>query len=342
MTEKKVTIVISPRDRFSGLSDCIDLVYRYTDEQLFDLIILDLGYPKAELLKAQQSISGKSNASILSYGLMIPMEGLLQVQGKIKTPFIFLLDNDSRVSENWLPPLIETGEKSGAAVIAPLILETDGVDGAYTRNHSFNVEIRVVDVGGAPYLIEHKLYRRELPENMPTKIQPTQAFELHGVMFRTDAFDNIELPYMTIREHLDIGMQLTAKGELLFAEPKSIIYFDNVGTRGQLNDLKYFNYRWNAKIAKYSHELFEKRWGYKWYGEQAIYYWCVRRKIYMLLRWLYIPIPAANFIDRLVSSLKRRISPIWDPIPNPNEVSTLLYDRLEGNKAVPLSHDIKL
>jgi hypothetical protein len=161
-------------------------------------------------------------------------------------------------------------------------------------------------------------------------------------MFRTDAFDNIELPYMTIREHLDIGMQLTAKGELLFAEPKSIIYFDNLGTRGELNDLKYFNYRWNAKIAKYSHELFEKRWGYKWYGEQAIYYWCVRRRIYMLLRWLYIPIPAANFIDRLVSSIKRRISPIWDPIPNPNEVSTLLYDQLEGNKAVPLSHDIKL
>jgi hypothetical protein len=62
----------------------------------------------------------------------------------------------------------------------------------------------------------------------------------------------------------------------------------------------------------------------------------------MLLRWLYIPIPVANFIDRVASGLKRRISPIWDPISNPNEVSTLLYDRLEGNKPVPLSHDIKL
>jgi hypothetical protein len=56
------------------LSDCIDLVYRYTDEQLFDLIILDLGYPKAELLKAQKSISGKANASISPIWDPIPNE----------------------------------------------------------------------------------------------------------------------------------------------------------------------------------------------------------------------------------------------------------------------------
>jgi hypothetical protein len=137
-------------------------------------------------------------------------------------------------------------------------------------------------------------------------------------------------------------MQLAAMGEKLYAEPSSIIYFDNLGTRAKLKDLQFFNFRWNNSIGKYSHDLFEKRWGYKWYGEPAIYYWCTRRKIYMLLRWLYIPITVANFIDRIMGSIRRRVAPIWDPLNDPIASSSLLYDQLEKNKPTPLSHDIRL
>lgn len=342
MNSKKVTIIISPRDRFSGLSDCINNVYQHTDEALFDLIIVDLGYPAKEIQRAKACIETKNNAKIISYGLMIPMEGIRKVRDSIDTPFTFLLDNDSRVSSGWLPPLIETGEATGAAVISPLTLEKDGVDGAYTRNHIYTVEIRVVEIDGKPYLIEHKPYRRELPENIPKEVAPTQAFELHGVMFRTDALKAIELPHMTIREHLDIGMQLHAKGEKLYAEPRSVIYFDNLGSRAQLKDLQYFNLRWNRKIGQYSHDLFEKRWGYKWYAEQSVYFWCMRRRLYLLLRWAYIPIPIANLIDRIVSSIKRWLFPIWDPLKNPLEFSKLLYDKLEDNKPRQLSHSTNL
>ncbi|OMH25775.1 glycosyltransferase family 2 protein [Motiliproteus sp. MSK22-1] len=342
MSDKQVTIVISPRDRFSGLADCIDNVYQHTDESLFDLIIVDLGYPRKEIQQARARIETKSNARIISYGLMIPMESLRKVRDEINTPYTFLLDNDSRVSPDWLPPLIETGDSTGAAVISPLTLEKDGVDGAYLRNHVYTVEIRTVEVEGKQYLIEHKPYRRELPENMPKETAPTQAFELHGVMFNTKILKEIELPQMAIREHLDIGMQLRAKGEKLFADPRSVIYFDNLGSRAELKDLLYFNYRWNRKIGQESHDLFEKRWGYKWYAEQAVYFWCMRRRLYLILRWAYIPIPVANIIDRVVSSIRRRLFPIWDPLKNPVELSTLLYDELEDNKPVQLNHGINL
>ncbi len=338
MNTKKVTIVISPRDRFSGLADCIDNVYEHTDESQFDLIIANLGYPKKEIQEAKNRIANKNNARIISYELMIPMEGLRRVREEIHTPFTFLLDNDSRVSPNWLPPLIETGESTGAAVISPLTLEKDGVDGAYTRNHIYTVEIRIVKIKNEHYLIEHKPYRRELPENIPKETVPTQAFELHGVMFRTQVLKEIELPHMTIREHLDIGMQLKAKGELLFAEPRSIIYFDNLGSRAKLNDLQYFNLRWNRSIGEASHKLFEKRWGYKWYAEQSVYFWCIRRRLYIYLRWAYIPIPIANLLDRVISSLRRRLFPIWDPLKNPVELSSQLYDEYEYNKPLQLDH----
>ena len=342
MSSKKVTVVISPRDRFSGLTECINTLFAHTSPSLFDLIVIDLGYPAKEITAAKEALANHPNARIISYGLLIPMDGIRKVREEINTPLTFLLDNDSRVSPNWLPPLIETAEATKAAVVAPLILETDGVDGSYTRNHVFNVEIRVVEVEGESYLIEHKPFRRELPENMPKVASPTQAFELHGVMFSTQALKQIELPHMTIREHLDIGMQLQASGKKLYAEPRSIIYFDNLGTRAKLNDLKYFDLRWNQTIGKYSHDLFEKRWGYKWYAEESVYNWCERRRLYLMLRWAYIPNPVANLLDRVVSGVKRRLSPIWDPIRNPIESSALLYDTLEENKPKQLSHATEL
>lgn len=343
MTEdKKVSIVISPRDRFSGLDDCIKNVYEHTDESLFKLIILDLGYPAREIKKAEKIIADRNNARIERHELMIPMDGMRKVREEIDTPYTFFLDNDSRVSPGWLPPLLETGDSTGAAVISPLTLEKNGVDGDYTRNHIYTVEIRIVDVEGDPYLIEHKPYRRELLENLPKETAPTQAFELHGVMFRTSILKDIELPHMTIREHLDIGMQLKVRGESLYAEPRSIIYFDNLGSRAKLKDLQYFDLRWNKNIGKESHDLFEQRWGYKWYAEPAVYNWCTRRRLYLILRWLYIPIPIANFLDRIVSSIKRRLFPIWDPLKEPLELSTLLYDELGGNSPVQLSHTLYL
>lgn len=342
MEQKELTIVISPRDRFSGLRECIEGLYEHTDESLFELIVLDLGYPDKELARAKQLIAQKTNAKLISYGLIIPMEGMSRVRDEVHTPYTFFLDNDSRVSPGWLEPLMETAKSTGAAVVSPLILETEGVDGDYVRNHLYTVEIRSVDIDGKTYLIEHKTHRRALQEDIPTETTPTQAFELHGVLFRSDALMDIELPRMTIREHLDIGMQLRAKDEKLLAEPKSIIYFDNLGTRAEFRDLQFFNLRWNRRIGKYSHDLFEKRWGYNWYSEDAVYNWCSRRRVYLLLRWAYVPNGLANLVDRVFGAIRRRLFPIWDPLDNPLEESTLLYEKFADGKPRQLSKAVEL
>lgn len=339
----KVTIVISPRDRFSGLADCIEGVYAHTDTALFKLIVLDLGYPARDLEPARAILANKPNATVLSLGLIIPIEGLRKVREVIDTPFVFFLDNDSRVTPGWLEPLLETGEATGAAIINPLTLEKSGVDiGAELRNHVYTTEIRVVDVDNKPYLIEHKTFRRALPEELPAGVVESHAFELHGVMFNTQALKNLELPKMTIREHLDIGMQLRAKGEKIVTDPRSVIHFDNLGTRAGLRDLRYFNLRWNGRITEYSSRLFEKRWGYNWYAEQSIYNWAIRRRIFMLLRWMHLPIALANFCDRIYRKIRSAVAPIWDPLDDPIGNSSLLYERFDTGKPPQLSHDTQL
>ena len=336
---KPVTIVITPRDRYSELAKCIDDLYRFTDESLFELIILDLGYPASDLELGKKKLAGKSNYRILDYGRIIPIEAMSRVREHLQTRYVVFMDNDSRALEGWLPPLIETANETGAAVINPITLERSGVDeGADVRNHLFTTELRVVDVEGSPYLIEFKTFRRSLPHELPKAVTETQAFELHCVMFDTQVLKTLELPRMTIREHLDIGMQLKSKGMKLVVEPRSKIIFDNLGTRGKFSDLRYFNLRWNGRITEQSSRLFEKRWGYKFYSEQSIYNWAIRRRIFLILRWLYLPIPVANKIDRVIFAIRRKLFPIWDPLENPHDVAQQLYETLPDGVPKQLDH----
>src|SRR3546814_8560781 len=92
----------------------------------------------------------------------------------------------------------------GHAVVTPLILEREGVDrGAPLRNHLYTGELRVVDVAGKPYLIEHKHFRRTEVPDIPNERSRSGTFELHCVLFDGDLFRRIGLPLMVLREHPD-------------------------------------------------------------------------------------------------------------------------------------------
>jgi len=313
----KVTVVITPRDRYSGVIECIENLYAVTD-QPFYLKVLDLAYPKAIKKQLVELLADKENAELIEMGLIIPMEAMRAIRGDITTPYVMFLDNDSNVTENWLPPLLKTAEKENAAIVNPLTLEKEGVDkGAELRNHLYTNEIRVIDVNGTDYLIEDKHYRRALPEDIPEEVASSEMFELHGVLFETQFLNDIELPQMVIREHIDIGIQAKKMGRKILTQPKSVVIFDNLGTRMEYPDMKFFFYRWGKKLTWESSRLFEERWGYKFYAEEAMYHWVFRRRIFLFCRWLHLPISLSNNITRIVAKLKTMIKPVWDPIKDP-------------------------
>src|SRR3546814_14384569 len=95
------------------------------------------------------------------------MDALREAQPLTDTPAVVLLDNDSRVTEGWLPPLL-AAMADGQAVVTPLILEREGVDrGAAMRNHLYTGELPVVDVEDTPNLIANKPRRRAAPPHLP-------------------------------------------------------------------------------------------------------------------------------------------------------------------------------
>lgn len=329
-----VTIIITPRDRYTGLDECVEAVYRHTP-QPFRLWIMDLDYPEAVIAPVRRQLEGRAEVRFFELGLRTPMDALREAQPLVDTPAVVLLDNDSRVTEGWLAPLL-SALGDGHAVVTPLILEREGVDrGAPLRNHLYTGEIRVVDVEGTPYLIEHKHLRRTEVPDIPTERALTGTFELHCVLFDGELFKRIELPSMVIREHLDISLQVAAMGRTMVVEPRSVIHFDNLGTRMALSDMRFFFFRWGPKLTGPSSRLFERRWGYRFYSEQSMYNWVVRRKAFLVSRWLGAPIGIAN---RATQVAKKLFCRDWDPLPDPDAASRPL---LAGGVPPQLSHELR-
>ncbi|WP_185968018.1 glycosyltransferase [Thalassotalea sp. PS06] len=312
-----VTIIISPRDRYSGVLECIRLVYEHTPMP-FKVIVLDLGYPKQLRAQIEELLIPHDNATIISLGLMTPMRAIARIRGRIDTKFTMLLDNDSQTTPGWLPPLLEVAEDDDVAVVNPLTLEKEGVDaGAMLRTHLYTNEIRSIDVSGVKYLIESKSYRRSLPEALPKEIRASDMFELHGVLFRTDILKTLEIPDMVIREHIDIGLQLHRMGKKVLSQPNSVVIFDNLGTRMALSDMRYFFHRWSKKLCWHSAREFERRWGLNFYSEDAMYLWVFRRRVFLICRWLYLPIPVANKLTGAAARLYNLFNPVWEPLEDP-------------------------
>lgn len=327
MEDVKVTVVITPRDRYSGVIECIENLYKLTPEP-FLLKVVDLAYPKKIKHELVELLASKDNAELLEMGLIIPMEAMRNVRESITTPYVMFLDNDSNVTEGWLPPLLAVAESDEKiALVNPLTLEKAGVDiGAPLRNHLFTNEITCLEVEGTDYLIEEKHYRRALPEDIPQEVVASEMFELHGVLFNTKILQEIELPQMVIREHIDIAIQLKKLGYKVFSQPSSIVVFDNLGTRMELADMKFFFFRWGKTLTWQSSRLFEQRWGYNFYAEQAMYHWVFRRRIFLYCRWLHIPISLANQVTRIFAKIKTLIKPVWDPVKNPSEKAVNFFE----------------
>ena len=169
---------------------------------------------------------------------------------------------------------------------------------------------------------------------LPDERTGTGTFELHCVLFDSDVFRQIELPSMVIREHLDISLQVAAMDRTMVVEPKAVIHFDNLGTRMALSDMRFFFYRWGRALTGRRRACRERPLGYNFYSEQSMYNWVVRRKAFLVARWLGAPIGIAN---RATQVAKKLFCKDWDPLPDPDAASRPL---LAAGVPLQRSHDL--
>jgi hypothetical protein len=303
---EQVTIVVVPRDRFSSVIECARSIIDNTGIP-FRFAFLDFGYSQAVLTELR-ALCSNIPTEIITLGPSIPIVAFRDYLPKVTTRYLAWVDNDTFVTPGWLDLLLSRAAK-GARVIMPLTLEREGLDvdprKVPLRNHVSHSELRKVSVGGTDYVFDYKPYRRATPEEIPQEGHTIDFFELHTFFAETEVMRQLDYPPMVVREHIDIGMQFHRMGVDIWCEPKSRVHFDNIHERPSVADLRFFFYRWADPLIQRSHDLFEQRWGYRFYNERFMHNWAFRRKVFSVARFLGIPQKPADLLSRVMNKLMR-------------------------------------
>jgi GT2 family glycosyltransferase len=307
MSSHRVTIVVVPRDRFSSVEACTQSIVDNTAVD-YHLAFLDFGYSAATRARLTRITAGKS-MEFVDCGQSIPMDAFRDYLPRITSPYTCWVDNDTFVTPGWMNQLIKGAEEEGMRAILPLTFEREGLDvdarRLEKRVHISHSELRKVTVDGREYVFDYKPYRRAAKEDVPPGPWTIDFFELHTFFAETDVLRQIDYPSMVVREHVDIGIQLHKLGIPIWCEPRAEVIFDNIHSRPTREDLKFFFYRWSDRFIDRSHELFEQRWGWRFYNEQFMKNWAFRRRVFSVARFLFVPHKAADLLSRVMVKLFR-------------------------------------
>ncbi len=272
----RVTIVVSPRERFGLAQRSLESIYTASDVP-FDLVYIDARAPArlSAWLKAEAPKKGFKLIHLDRY--VTPNEARNLGLAEAKTEFVVFADNDVICADGWLSALIRCADETGADVIAPLVCE--GVP-LHSRIHQArgyfakdkatffstpNGEREIIDlmvhIGTPIEKVRDELRRAE-----------TDLTEFHCVMARRSIFDRIgpldEDMYAT-KEHFDFCMSVLQSGGKILFEPSSVVtyVFPSSANPMSWDDLPYFLLRWSQDWQIHSLDHMQKKWGIKDSGE---------------------------------------------------------------------------
>lgn len=333
-----VTIVVVPRDRFGSVVECVQAIVDQTPAP-YRIAVLDFGYSK-KTLQSVRAVTGAIPLDIVCCERTIPIIAFRDFLPGIKTKYVAWVDNDTSVTAGWMDALLRRAAQ-GAKVIMPMTLEREGLDidarHLSVRNHITHSELRRVNIGNRSYVFDYKPYRRADPKDIPPGPHIIDFFELHTFFAETGVLKQLEYPAMVVREHIDIGIQLNRLGIDVICDTDARVHFDNIHERPSLADLRFFFFRWDQRLIDQSHDLFEKRWGYRFYNERFMKNWAFRRKVFSVFRFLRFPGKYADLISRVMVKLLCKPIPTdlrADPTARSERVLTHKEDFLPSQASV--------
>ena len=261
MTSPNVTIVVSPRERFSYTQTSLDSIYEHTQFP-FELVYVDGGSPRSirEYLAAQAM--EKSFELIRVDHLLTPNQARNIGLAQVKTPYVVFVDNDVVVSPGWLGALVQCAEETGAAIVGPLTCQDEPVH--ETIHFANGVAHIIVDVKGRRRLREKMSRQGQRVADTMAKLQRTSAelVEFHCMLVNMDVFKEmgpLDERFLNTKEHLDLCMGVTEAGGSIYFEPMSLITYVP-GIAWTWADLHLYMLRWSDAWETKSLAHLQQKW----------------------------------------------------------------------------------
>ncbi len=265
--QPNVTIIVSPRERFSYAQQSLESIYTQTDYP-FKLIYVDGGSP-AYLREYLRNRAAEFGFEIIRTDYFLaPNQARNLGLAKADTEYVLFVDNDVAVTPGWLAQLVACAEETNATVVSPLTCIGQPL---HQRIHLAGGESHVVlEVKGDS--MRRRIHEKHYFVNRPVadvqdKLvrQACEFAEFHCVLVRRSIFEAtgpLDEQLLSTREHTDFCLNVGQAGGTVYCEPASVVtYVPEVLWRW--GDLAYFMLRWSDDWELRSLKHFRQKWDLK-------------------------------------------------------------------------------
>ena len=256
---RRVTLVMTARERHALTLRVIDSV-RANTPLPHHFIYLDVQSPPA-LRAALQARAADGQFELRSFDQPLwPQEARRGVLPDIDSEFVVFIDNDVVVEPGWLDALLRCADETGAGVVAPLYLWSDGV--RRPTIHMAGGRIVEENTPDGRVLDEtHHLMNAD-PEREQLERRRCDFAEFHCMLVRRALLDDpriLDPGIRCVHEHIDTALVARELGSDIWFEPAARVTYLAFAPY-TLDDLPMLRSRWAVRDGEASIAAFARKW----------------------------------------------------------------------------------
>jgi GT2 family glycosyltransferase len=188
MRQLAATIAFVPREQLGTTQRSLETLYERTKDP-FELICVDGGSPPSIQRYLEQAACRHQFTLLRTESFLTPNQARNIAAERVRTRYVIFVDNDVLVGQNFLSPLIQCAEETGAWVVGPLYFELEPES---NRIHMYGGECRIQEQSdGTRDLVErHRFAHKRLsrPNNFRFDREEIELIEFHTVLVDMEAF----------------------------------------------------------------------------------------------------------------------------------------------------------
>jgi Glycosyl transferase family 2 len=193
MASERVVIGVVPRDRLSMFPRSLEALYAHTDG-LFRVVLVAGVVDNATRQQLESLQTQHDNLSVVLMDRLLEQAAVRNlVLRHVHERVCMLLENDTLVQTNWLPPLLECMREERAAVVAPLLL--DFWEGTI---HTVGGKFEERQQDGAVVFRHEMVYHKMPPAGVPLQRTRIAYPEAHCLLI-----DRQQLPEPTLFDDVE-------------------------------------------------------------------------------------------------------------------------------------------
>lgn len=263
-SKPEVTIVVSPRERFSYTRESLESIYQHT-QLPFKLIYVDGGSPSDIKNYLENKATEKHFNIIRTEHYLSPNHARNLGLRQVDTKYVVFLDNDVVVTKGWLKAAVDCAEKTNATVVSPLVCQYLPLhEEVHCAGGESGIKVETKNDTTRRRMIE-KIFKqgRKVADVLPNlQRQETGLAEFHCMIVRTEIFDKIGLldeGLLNTKEHVDLCILVAEAGGTIYLEPDSLVTYVP-GPPLDWSDVAYYMLRWSNAWEMASLKRLREKW----------------------------------------------------------------------------------